>query len=348
METLRKNSLSNLSLKLFEVSAAPSGPIEFGSHVFNTQKLEQYLSEKAFHQLEQSVNKGTPILTVLADQIAAAMKAWAISKGATHYTHWFQPLTGATAEKHDSFFGLNAEGIQIEKFEGEQLVQQAPESSNVSSGGIRNTFEARGYTTWDPTSPAFLYNTTLCIPTLFISFTGESLDYKTPLLKSLQKLDHAATEICHYFDKSVNKVDATLGWEQEYFLIDRSLALTRPDLILTGRTLMGHVPSKGQELNDHYFGSIPVRVSRFLNALEKECKILGIPIKTRHNEVAPSQYELAPVFESANLAIDHNALVMDIMNKEASKHNFIVLFHEKPFEKINGSGKHNNWSLNTN
>ena len=348
METLRKNSLSNLSLKLFEVSAAPSGPFEFGSHVLNTQKLKQYLSEKAFHQLEQSVNKGTPILTVLADQIAAAMKAWAIAKGATHYTHWFQPLTGATAEKHDSFFGLNAEGIQIEKFEGEQLVQQAPESSNVSSGGIRNTFEARGYTTWDPTSPAFLYNTTLCIPTLFISYTGESLDYKTPLLKSLQKLDHAATEICHYFDKSVNKVDATLGWEQEYFLIDRSLALTRPDLILTGRTLMGHVPSKGQELNDHYFGSIPVRVSRFLNALEKECKILGIPIKTRHNEVAPSQYELAPVFESANLAIDHNALVMDIMNKVASKHNFIVLFHEKPFEKINGSGKHNNWSLNTN
>ena len=348
METLRKNSLSSLSSKLFEVPFSHSDSPEFGSHVFNTPKLKQFLSEKAFQQMEQSIFKGTPILPILADQIAAAMKAWAISMGATHYTHWFQPLTGSTAEKHESFYGLNTDGVQIEKFEGEQLVQQVPEASNIANSGIRDTFEARGYTTWDPTSPAFIYDSTLCIPTLFISYTGESLDYKAPLIKSLQKLDHAATEICRYFDKSINKVNATLGWEQEYFLIDRSLALTRPDLILTGRTLLGHAPSKGQELNNQYFGSIPVRVSSFLNDLENECKILGIPVKTRHNEVAPSQYELAPVFESANLAIDHNALVMDVMNKVASKHNFIVLFHEKPFEKINGSGKHNNWSLITN
>jgi|TARA_B110000285_G_scaffold205835_1_gene243908 glutamine synthetase len=348
METLRKNSLSSLSSKLFEVPFSHSDSLEFGSHVFNTPKLKQFLSEKAFQQMEQSIFKGTPILPILADQIAAAMKAWAISMGATHYTHWFQPLTGSTAEKHESFYGLNTDGAQIEKFEGEQLVQQVPEASNIANSGIRDTFEARGYTTWDPTSPAFIYDSTLCIPTLFISYTGESLDYKAPLIKSLQKLDHAATEICRYFDKSINKVNATLGWEQEYFLIDRSLALTRPDLILTGRTLLGHAPSKGQELNNQYFGSIPVRVSSFLNDLENECKILGIPVKTRHNEVAPSQYELAPVFESANLAIDHNALVMDVMNKVASKHNFIVLFHEKPFEKINGSGKHNNWSLITN
>ncbi|MFQ3340897.1 MAG: glutamine synthetase [Flavobacteriaceae bacterium] len=348
METLRKNSLSSLSSKLFEVPFSHSDSLEFGSHVFNTPKLKQFLSEKAFQQMEQSIFKGTPILPILADQIAAAMKAWAISMGATHYTHWFQPLTGSTAEKHESFYGLNTDGVQIEKFEGEQLVQQVPEASNIANSGIRDTFEARGYTTWDPTSPAFIYDSTLCIPTLFISYTGESLDYKAPLIKSLQKLDHAATEICRYFDKSINKVNATLGWEQEYFLIDRSLALTRPDLILTGRTLLGHAPSKGQELNNQYFGSIPVRVSSFLNDLENECKILGIPVKTRHNEVAPSQYELAPVFESANLAIDHNALVMDVMNKVASKHNFIVLFHEKPFEKINGSGKHNNWSLITN
>ena len=276
------------------------------------------------------------------------MKAWAIGKGATHYSHWFQPLTGATAEKHESFFDLDAFGNQIEKFDGDQLVQQIPNASSFPSGGIRNTFEARGYTAWDPTSPAFIFENTLCIPTIFVSYTGEALDYKTPFLKSLQKLDDAAVEICRFFDKNISKVNATLGWEQEYFLIDRSLALTRPDLMLTGRTLLGHAPSKGEELNDHYFGSIPSRVSDFLIELEKECKLVGIPIKTRHNEVAPSQYEVAPVFENANLAVDHNTLLMDLMNKVAYKHNFVVLFHEKPFDKINGSGKHINWSLNTN
>jgi glutamine synthetase len=284
----------------------------------------------------------------LADQIASAMKAWAIGKEATHYSHWFQPLTGATAEKHESFFDLDAFGNQIEKFDGDQLVQQIPNASSFPSGGIRNTFEARGYSAWDPTSPAFIFENTLCIPTIFVSYTGEALDYKTPFLKSLQKLDDAAVEICRFFDKNTSKVSATLGWEQEYFLIDRSLALTRPDLMLTGRTLLGHAPSKGEELNDHYFGSIPSRVSDFLIELEKECKLVGIQIKTRHNEVAPSQYEVAPVFENANLAVDHNTLLMDLMNKVAYKHNFVVLFHEKPFDKINGSGKHINWSLNTN
>jgi glutamine synthetase len=298
--------------------------------------------------MQQCIEKGTQMGASLADQIASAMKAWAIGKEATHYSHWFQPLTGATAEKHESFFDLDAFGNQIEKFDGDQLVQQIPNASSFPSGGIRNTFEARGYSAWDPTSPAFIFENTLCIPTIFVSYTGEALDYKTPFLKSLQKLDDAAVEICRFFDKNTSKVSATLGWEQEYFLIDRSLALTRPDLMLTGRTLLGHAPSKGEELNDHYFGSIPSRVSDFLIELEKECKLVGIPIKTRHNEVAPSQYEVAPVFENANLAVDHNTLLMDLMNKVAYKHNFVVLFHEKPFDKINGSGKHINWSLNTN
>lgn len=348
MQTLRKKSLEHLANTPKTNKGETLSNIEFASNVLNRKQLQKFISEKAFVQMQQCIEKGTQMSTSLADQIASAMKAWAIGKGATHYSHWFQPLTGATAEKHESFFDLDPFGNQIEKFDGDQLVQQIPNASSFPSGGIRNTFEARGYTAWDPTSPAFIFENTLCIPTIFVSYTGEALDYKTPFLKSLQKLDDAAVEICRFFDKNILKVNATLGWEQEYFLIDRSLALTRPDLMLTGRTLLGHAPSKGEELNDHYFGSIPSRVSDFLIELEKECKLIGIPIKTRHNEVAPSQYEVAPVFENANLAVDHNTLLMDLMNKVAYKHNFVVLFHEKPFDKINGSGKHINWSLNTN
>ena len=348
MQTLRKKSLEHLAKTPNANRELTLSDIEFASNVLNHKQLQKFISQKAFEQMQQCIEKGTQMGASLADQIASAMKAWAIGKGATHYSHWFQPLTGATAEKHESFFDLDAFGNQIEKFDGDQLVQQIPNASSFPSGGIRNTFEARGYTAWDPTSPAFIFENTLCIPTIFVSYTGEALDYKTPFLKSLQKLDDAAVEICRFFDKNTSKVNATLGWEQEYFLIDRSLALTRPDLMLTGRTLLGHAPSKGEELNDHYFGSIPSRVSDFLIELEKECKLVGIPIKTRHNEVAPSQYEVAPVFENANLAVDHNTLLMDLMNKVAYKHNFVVLFHEKPFDKINGSGKHINWSLNTN
>ena len=348
MQTLRKKSLEHLAKTPNANKESTLSGIEFASNVLNHKQLQKFISQKAFEQMQQCIEKGTQMGASLADQIASAMKAWAIAKGATHYSHWFQPLTGATAEKHGSFFDLDAFGNQIEKFDGDQLVQQIPNASSFPSGGIRNTFEARGYSAWDPTSPAFIFENTLCIPTIFVSYTGEALDYKTPFLKSLQKLDDAAVEICRFFDKNISKVNATLGWEQEYFLIDRSLALTRPDLMLTGRTLLGHAPSKGEELNDHYFGSIPSRVSDFLIELEKECKLVGIPIKTRHNEVAPSQYEVAPVFENANLAVDHNTLLMDLMNKVAYKHNFVVLFHEKPFDKINGSGKHINWSLNTN
>ena len=298
--------------------------------------------------MQQCIEKQIPISPVIADQIASAMKAWAIANGASHYTHWFQPLTGATAEKHDSFFDLDSFGNQLEKFEGEQLVQQIPEFPNLTKSGVRNTFEARGYSAWDPSSPAFLYGTTLCIPTTFVSYTGIALDHKSPLLKSLEKLDHAATEVCRFFDKNTSKVTASLGWEQEFFLADRALVQTRPDLMLTGRTLIGHMPSKGQQFSDHYFGSIPTRVSVYLNELEYECKLLGIPIKTKHNEVAPSQYEIASVFEAANIAVDHNALLMDVMDKVAYKHNFVVLLHEKPYQHINGSGKHSNWSLRTN
>jgi glutamine synthetase len=348
MDTLRKKNIEKLAspaeLPLFKKSLSS----DFAENVFNNRQLQRYISDHAFKQMQLSIEKGTPMGAALADQIASAMKAWAINKGATHYSHWFQPLSGTTAEKHESFFDLDAFGAQIEKFDGEQLVQQIPNASSFPSGGIRNTFEARGYTAWDPTSPAFIYENTLCIPTIFVSYTGEALDYKTPFIKSLQKLDEAAFEICRYFDKSATKVYATLGWEQEFFLIDKSLALTRPDMMLTGRTLLGHAPSKGQELNDHYFGSIPARVGLFFQDLENECSALGIAIKTRHNEVAPGQYEVAPVFENANLAVDHNILMMDLMNKIALRHNFTVLFHEKPFDKINGSGKHINWSLNNN
>lgn len=349
MNYLRKKSLQNLFDKQpqsFQNKKKYSSL--FASNVFTDQVMEQYLNKDAFDQIVLAVNKGKKINRSYADQIAASLKAWALSKGATHYTHWFQPLTGETAEKHDAFFDLQSSGRSIENFDGRQLVQQEPDASSFPSGGIRNTFEARGYTAWDPTSPAFILSKTLCIPTIFVSYTGEALDYKTPLIKSIQTLDNAASEICKYFDKNVTKVNTTLGWEQEYFLVDRALAASRPDLIITGRTLFGHQPSKGQQLDDHYFGSIPPRVIAYMQELEYTAIQLGIPLKTRHNEVAPGQFELAPIYEEANLSVDHNSLVMDLMNKIASKHDFLVLFHEKPFEGINGSGKHNNWSLLTN
>ena len=320
----------------------------FGKNVFNETSMRQFLTKDSYKSVMNAIESGTKIDRSNAGHISTGMKEWAIAKGATHYTHWFQPLTGSTAEKHDAFFETIEGGRAIEKFGGGQLVQQEPDASSFPSGGIRNTFEARGYTAWDPTSPAFIYGTTLCIPTVFVAYTGEALDNKTPLLRSLQVLDHAATDIAKYFDKKVTKVIATLGWEQEYFLIDKALATSRPDITLTGRTLLGHASAKGQQLDDHYFGSIPTRVLNYMRDLETECMLLGIPVKTRHNEVAPNQFELAPIFEEANLAVDHNSLLMDIMEKVADRHNFKVLFHEKPFGGINGSGKHNNWSLCTN
>lgn len=320
----------------------------FGANVFNQGAMRQYLTKDSFKSVMAAMEKGTKIERTIADHISTGMKEWAISKGATHYTHWFQPLTGTTAEKHDAFFETIEDGTAIEKFGGGQLVQQEPDASSFPNGGIRNTFEARGYTAWDPTSPAFIYGTTLCIPTVFVAYTGEALDNKTPLLRSLQSIDQAATAVAKYFDKNVTKVIATLGWEQEYFLIDKSLAFSRPDINMAGRTLLGHTSAKGQQLDDHYFGSISSRVLNYMRDLETECMLLGIPVKTRHNEVAPNQFELAPIFEEANLAVDHNSLLMDVMHKVADRHNFKVLFHEKPFAGVNGSGKHNNWSLATN
>ena len=319
----------------------------FGRNVFNENTMRQYLTKDAFKGVTSAIDHGTKIDRKIADQVSGSMKDWALSKGATHYTHWFQPLTGGTAEKHDAFFETIGGGMAIEKFGGDQLVQQEPDASSFPSGGIRNTFEARGYTAWDPTSPAFIYGTTLCIPTVFVAYTGEALDYKTPLLRALQAVDSAATAVCKYFDKNVKKVSSSLGWEQEYFLIDKALAASRPDITLTGRTLLGHSPAKGQQLDDHYFGSIPNRALNFMRDLEQESMLLGIPVKTRHNEVAPNQFELAPIYEESNLAVDHNSLLMDVMGKVASKHQFKVLLHEKPFAGINGSGKHNNWSLST-
>ena len=321
--------------------------VNFASHVFNAQNMKQYLTAESFEGVKSAIKDGKRIDRKIADQIANSMKNWALSMGATHYTHWFQPLTGGTAEKHDAFFELLPDGTTLEKFSGNELVQQEPDASSFPSGGIRNTFEARGYTAWDPTSPAFIYGTTLCIPTIFVAYTGEALDNKTPLLKALSAVDKYATAVAKYFDKNVSKVTASLGWEQEYFLIDKALADARPDIVLTGRSLLGHSSAKGQQLDDHYFGSIPNRVMGFMRELESECIKLGIPVKTRHNEVAPNQFELAPIYEEANLAVDHNSLLMDIMGKVASKHNLKVLLHEKPFAGINGSGKHNNWSLST-
>ena len=348
MSTLRFHAIKEtLNRKPLHIEENERRSAIFGSNVFNEATMRQYLTKVAYKSVMDAIQNGTKIERVVADHISTGMKEWAISKGATHYTHWFQPLTGATAEKHDAFFETIGDGLAIEKFGGDQLVQQEPDASSFPNGGIRNTFEARGYTAWDPTSPAFIYGTTLCIPTVFVAYTGEALDYKTPLLRALQAVDNAAVAVCKYFDKNVKKVNASLGWEQEYFLIDSALAASRPDIVLTGRTMLGHSPAKGQQLDDHYFGSIPSRALAYMRDLETECMLLGIPVKTRHNEVAPNQFELAPIYDEANLAVDHNSLLMDVMDKVADRHNFKVLFHEKPFAGVNGSGKHNNWSLST-
>ncbi len=320
----------------------------FGENTFNQAVMRQYLSKEAFQQLQNVVSKGEKIDRRIADQVATAIKSWAIAKGATHYTHWFHPLTGATAEKHDSFLSPTSEGKAIEHFGAGELIQQEPDASSFPSGGIRNTFEARGYTAWDPTSTAFIMDDTLCIPTIFISYTGEALDYKTPMLKALHSLDKEATAVCKYFDRTTSKVMATLGWEQEYFLVDTALFHARPDMALSGRTLFGHASAKDQQLSDHYFGTIPESVMDFMREFEYEAHRLGIPVKTRHNEVAPSQYECAPVFEEANMAVDHNQLLMHILEKVAKRHHLTLLLHEKPYQGVNGSGKHNNWSLMTN
>lgn len=349
MSTLRFRALQEASSRKpvkFEETDRKS--VLFGLNVFNQRAMKQFLTPDAYKGVQDAIQHGTKIDRKLADYIAMGMKEWALTKGVTHYTHWFQPLTGATAEKHDAFFETSYDGSDpLEKFGGGQLVQQEPDASSFPNGGIRNTFEARGYTAWDPTSPAFIFGTTLCIPTVFISYTGEALDYKTPLLRALNAVDEAATDVCKYFDKNVKKVTATLGWEQEYFLVDTALANSRPDILMTGRTLLGHTSAKGQQLEDHYFGSIPSRALNYMRELEQECMLLGIPVKTRHNEVAPNQFEVAPIFEETNLAVDHNSLLMDVMQKVGERHDFKVLFHEKPFKGVNGSGKHNNWSMAT-
>jgi len=348
MSTLRfhalKQSLDRLPIP---VTGEEKQSEIFGANVFGFKMMRQFLTKEAFNSLMRAIDKGDKINRSIADQIASSMKDWAMAEGVTHYTHWFQPLTGATAEKHDAFFETVGNGEALERFEGNQLVQQEPDASSFPNGGIRNTFEARGYTAWDPTSPAFIFGTTLCIPTVFVAYTGEALDYKTPLLRALNSVDHAATDVSRYFDKTVKKVTASLGWEQEYFLIDKALVASRPDIEMSGRTLLGHSSAKDQQLDDHYFGTIPARALNFMRELETESMLLGIPVKTRHNEVAPNQFELAPIYEEANLAVDHNSLVMDVMQKVAHRHNFKVLFHEKPFAGVNGSGKHNNWSLST-
>ena len=338
-------ALNHRAVKVEAPSARPSE--YFGEKVFGRSVMRKYLDKPTYEALLGTMENGTPLSPELADSVAAGMRQWALDNGADHYTHWFQPLTGGTAEKHDSFSDPDGKGAVIESCSGKVRAQQEPDASSFPNGGIRNTFEARGYSAWDPTSPAFIVDTTLCIPTVFISYTGEALDYKVPLLRAISAVDKAATEVCRYFDKNVNRVYTYLGWEQEYFLVDESLWAARPDLVLTGRTLMGHESAKNQQLEDHYFGASPSRVINFLKDLEYESLKLGIPLKTRHNEVAPNQFELAPVYEEANLANDHNQLLMTIMDKIARRHNFRVLLHEKPFKGINGSGKHNNWSLGT-
>ncbi|MBP1629708.1 MAG: L-glutamine synthetase [Bacteroidetes bacterium] len=346
MRFIALNELS--SRKPIEV-CLPSNKLSdyYASRVFDKKTMQEYLPKEAYKAVIDAIEIGTPISREKADLIANGMRNWAKSFGVTHYTHWFQPLTDGTAEKHDGFIDFSDDGDVIERFSGKLLIQQEPDASSFPSGGIRNTFEARGYTAWDVSSPAFIVDDTLCIPTIFVSYTGDALDYKTPLLKALNAVDKAATGVAQLFDKNVNKVSVNLGWEQEYFLVDSALYNARPDLCLTGRTLMGHSSAKDQQLDDHYFGSIPPRVTNFMKDLEIECHKLGIPVKTRHNEVAPNQFEFAPIFEDANLANDHNQLVMDLMKRIAQKHNFNVLFHEKPYSGINGSGKHNNWSLQT-
>lgn len=350
MSIFRFKALETVLTRTIPEVKRPSSKISdyFGANVFDKYKMQEYLPKDTYKTLLNSIESGTPIEREIAEHVSSAMKAWAMSKGVTHYTHWFQPLTGTTAEKHDSFFEPDSDGRAIEKFAGSALVQQEPDASSFPNGGIRSTFEARGYTAWDPSSPAFIFNKTLCIPTVFVSYTGEALDYKAPLLKAIAAVDKAATEVCQYFDKSVEKVTASLGIEQEYFLVDLALFNARPDLAITGRALFGHASAKGQQLEDHYFGSIPERVYAYMQDFETEALLLGIPLKTRHNEVAPSQFECAPIYEEINLAIDHNQLLMDLMDKVAKRHNFKVLLHEKPYAGINGSGKHNNWSLITN
>ena len=319
----------------------------YGENVFNRKAMRKYLSKETYKALTYAIDNGIPIDREIANHVAAGMRMWALGKGVTHYTHWFQPLTDGTAEKHDAFVEHDGNGGMIEEFSGKLLVQQEPDASSFPNGGLRNTFEARGYSAWDPSSPAFIVDDTLCIPTVFIAYTGEALDYKTPLIRSIEALDQAATEVCHYFDSGVKKVTTYLGWEQEYFLVDEDLYSARPDLSLTERTLIGHESAKNQQLDDHYFGAIPSRVQEFMKDLEIECYKLGIPVKTRHNEVAPNQFELAPIYEECNLANDHNQLLMSVMKKVARHHNFRVLLHEKPFKGVNGSGKHCNWSMGT-
>ncbi|MBP6286290.1 MAG: glutamine synthetase III [Ferruginibacter sp.] len=353
MESLRFKALDNLGKGLPKVVVESPGKITeiFNENVFTLLVARKYLSDEAYKSLVASTRGGKKIDRNMGSQIANGIRAWAESKGVTHFTHWFQPLTGLSAEKHDSFFTLKSDGTPIEEFEGAALIQQEPDASSFPSGGLRATFEARGYTAWDPSSPAFIMEIgqgkTLCIPTIFVSYTGESLDTKTPLLKALVALDKAAVDVCQYFDKNITRVTATLGWEQEYFVIDAGLANTRPDLLLAGRTVFGHAPAKGQQLDDHYFGAIPERVYAFMRDFEQESYKLGIPIRTRHNEVAPAQFECAPIFEEINLAVDHNTLLMDIMERVAKRHGLKCLLHEKPFAGINGSGKHNNWSMAT-
>ncbi|MBD0276973.1 MAG: glutamine synthetase III, partial [Flavisolibacter sp.] len=339
--SLRFNALNNLLNSVSPQNDCVSKITGiFAENVFTNTVARQFLSDEAYKSLMSSVKSGHKIDRNMANQIANGIRAWAESKGVTHFTHWFQPLTGTTAEKHDSFFTIKSDGTPIEQFEGDALIQQEPDASSFPSGGLRATFEARGYTAWDPSSPAFIidigYGKTLCIPTIFVSYTGESLDYKAPLLKALEALNHAAVEVCHYFDRNVNRVTATLGWEQEYFVIDEGLFNARPDLIMTGRTVFGHAPAKGQQLEDHYFGSIPERIYAFMRDYENEAYKLGIPLRTRHNEVAPAQFECAPIFEEVNLGVDHNTLLMDVMSRVAARHQLRVLLHEKPFAGING------------
>ncbi|GAB4092418.1 glutamine synthetase III family protein [Flaviaesturariibacter terrae] len=351
MSSLRLEALKNVRATAPEISATPKVTAIFAENVFTHQTARQFLADEAYKSLMASVKNGHKIDRSMANQIANGIRAWAESKGVTHYTHWFQPLTGTTAEKHDSFFTLKSDGTAIETFDGDALIQQEPDASSFPNGGLRATFEARGYTAWDPSSPAFIMDIgtgrTLCIPTIFISYTGESLDYKAPLVKALEALNRAAVDVCNYFDKNVTRVTPTLGWEQEYFVVDEGLFNARPDLLLCGRTVFGHSPAKGQQLEDHYFGSIPERVYAFMRDYEQESYKLGIPLRTRHNEVAPAQFECAPIFEEVNIAVDHNTLLMDVMTRVATRHGLRVLLHEKPFAGINGSGKHNNWSMAT-
>ena len=349
MSDLRFKSVEEASARKPIKVEIPAERVEkyYGEMVFNRQKMFEYLPKATYEALVDAIDNKKPLSRELADSVADGMKRWAIDCGARHYTHWFHPLTDGTAEKHDAFINHDGKGGVVEEFTGKLLVQQEPDASSFPNGGIRNTFEARGYSAWDISSPAFITDGTLCIPTIFISYTGESLDYKTPLLKALNAVDKAATRVARYFDPEVKHVNSFLGWEQEYFLVDEALYAARPDLVMTGRTLMGHESAKNQQLEDHYFGAIPSRVEAFMLDLEIECHRLGIPAKTRHNEVAPNQFELAPIYEETNLANDHNLLLMSLMNEVARRHNFRVLLHEKPFAGVNGSGKHNNWSLGT-